>query len=144
MIRIFIADDHEMTRATIRQLIEQADPTWKVCGEAADGNEAIRKATELNPDLIILDIAMPVLDGLGASRVMRAKLREVPILIYTFMDFANLDEMVKEAGAQGVLRKGDRRALITGIRELLSSKQPLSRDAAPENKSRNRPVERET
>ncbi len=132
MPRIFIADDHEIVRASLRQLLERSNPAWKVCGEAADGEEAVKKIVKLNPDLIILDIVMPVSGGLNAARRIRARLLRTPILIYTFMDVPNLDVMAKEAGAQCVVRKGDIRALITAIRELLSTKDRLAtEDVSP-------------
>jgi CheY-like chemotaxis protein len=121
MVRILIADDRELVRATLRQALPQADASWRVCGEAGTGREAIEKAVELAPDLIILDIAMPVLDGISAAKAIRARLRDVPIVMYTFLFFDHLELMVKQAGAQALVQKGDLRALIREMRKVLTT-----------------------
>lgn len=130
MVRILVADDRELIRTTLGEVIRQAEPKWHVCGEAANGREAIDKALELAPDLIILDIAMPVLDGIGAAKAIRAQLPDVPILIYTFMAFAHLELMAKQAGAQAVVQKGDLRALIGAIRRVLAATSATAGSAA--------------
>jgi DNA-binding NarL/FixJ family response regulator len=129
MSRILIADDREIVRTTLRQIIPQADGSWEICGEAVDGKDAINKAIELSPDLIILDVAMPELDGITAARQIRVRLPDVPILIYSFLDVPHLELAAKQAGAQSVVPKGDRRALITEIRKALETKPAA---AAPE------------
>jgi DNA-binding NarL/FixJ family response regulator len=121
MVRILIADDRELIRATLRQALPQAEASWHVCGEAGNGREAIEKAAELAPDLIIMDIAMPVLDGIGATRAIRAQLPDVPIVMYTFLFFDHLELMVKQAGAQALVQKGDLRALVGEIRKVLAA-----------------------
>lgn len=125
MVRILIADDRELVRVTLGQAIRQADANWEVCGEAANGREAIEKATELAPDLIILDIAMPVLDGIGAAKAIRAQLPDVPIVMYTFLVFEHLELVVKQAGAQALVQKGDVRGLVREIRRVLSDSAKL-------------------
>jgi DNA-binding NarL/FixJ family response regulator len=139
MVRILIADDREMVRSALRQAIQQADKNWRISGEAGNGREAIDKAVELEPDLIILDVAMPVLDGIGATKEIRARLPEVPILIYTFMSFGHLEVMVKEAGAQAVVQKGDVRALIAEIRRVLPS-GPMASGRAASDSSGEKPL----
>lgn len=120
MVRILIADDRELVRTTIAQLLRRADPNWSVCGEAADGIEAVRQAVELSPDLIVLDVAMPRMDGVSATREIRALLPDIPILLYTFYSLPHLDAAAKQAGANGVVQKGDSRTLIAEIRRLLA------------------------
>ncbi len=136
MVRIFIADDREFVRTTLRKVIRRADESWDICGEAADGREAIERAVELSPDLIILDVAMPMLDGIGAAKEIRKRLPEVPILIYTFMSFGHLEVMAKQAGAQAVVQKGDLHALIAEIRKALArpvaGAEPVSVNASAE------------
>ncbi len=121
MVRIFIADDRDFVRSTLRQVLRQADADWEVCGEAANGREAIEKAIELAPDLIILDVAMPLLDGIGAAKAIRAELSEVPIVMLTFMSFEHLESMARQAGAQAVVQKGSLHALVTEIRRVLAA-----------------------
>lgn len=120
--RILIADDAELVRATLGHVLKRADNSWEVCGEAGNGNKAIQMAVELQPDLILLDMAMPELDGMSAARLIRAKLADIPILIYTFLSYPSLDEMAKQAGAQGVVQKGNLQALIAAIRRVLPVK----------------------
>src|SRR5213078_127382 len=104
--RIFIADDHEVVRKGLMSLL-QAQPDWEVCGEDADGREAVDKAQQLNPDVVILDIGMPSLNGLEATRQI---LRGNPlqrVLILTVTDAEQLIEEVLKAGARGFVLKAD-------------------------------------
>src|SRR5438094_8514438 len=104
--RIFIADDHEVVRKGLMSLL-QAQPDWEVCGEAADGREAVEKARQLNPDVVILDIGMPSLNGLEATRQI---LRGNPlqrVLILTVTDGERLIVAVLEAGGRGFVLKAD-------------------------------------
>ncbi len=125
IVRILIADDREIVRKTLRDVISRADGAWEMCGEAADGQQAFDRAVQLTPDLIILDVAMPVLDGIKATRKIRTALPEVPILLYTFLSLPHLEKMAKEAGAQGVVEKGDARVLIAEIRRVLAGAAAL-------------------
>jgi DNA-binding NarL/FixJ family response regulator len=80
--RILIADDNESVLRAVRASLE-SNPDWTVCGEAADGVEAVVKAKELYPDLIILDLAMPRMDGLEAARQIHRLMPSIPIVIHT-------------------------------------------------------------
>lgn len=120
MIRILVADDHQMARLAVSQLIEDADRNWKVCGEVADGVTAVEKALELKPDLVMLDFAMPDLDGITAGQKIRALLPNTIVLVYTFMVSPQLEKFVKSVGLQGVVPKADTKALITELRRVLS------------------------
>src|SRR5208283_1531278 len=85
MLRILIADDHEVARHGIRALLE-SHPGWEVCGEAKDGRETVELAERLRPDLILLDIGMPNLNGLEATRQILATSPEAVVLILTMHD----------------------------------------------------------
>src|SRR5258708_8353358 len=85
MLRILIADDHEVARRGIRSFLE-AHPGWEICGEAKDGREAVECANEMKPDVVLLDIGMPGLNGLDAARQIHASLPETRILILTIHD----------------------------------------------------------
>ena len=106
MLRILIADDHEVARGGVRALIE-AHPGWEVCGEAKDGREAVERAADTNPDLVVLDIGMPNLNGLEAARQILAASPETPILILTMHDSDNTVSEVLRAGARGYVLKSD-------------------------------------
>ena len=67
MTRILIADDSPHVRRALRNLVEEHDENWEVCGEATDGRQAVQRATETNPDLIVIDFQMPIMDGLHAA-----------------------------------------------------------------------------
>jgi DNA-binding NarL/FixJ family response regulator len=106
MLRILIADDHEVARDGVRALIE-AHPGWEVCAEAKDGREAVERAADTNPDLVVLDIGMPNLNGLEAARQILAASPETPILILTMHDSDNTVSEVLRAGARGYVLKSD-------------------------------------
>jgi len=106
MLRILIADDHEVARRGIRALLE-SHPGWEVCGEAKDGRETVELASTTKPDVILLDIGMPNLNGLEAARQILAALPEVAILILTMQDSDHVVREVLRAGARGFLLKSD-------------------------------------
>ena len=106
MLRILIADDHEVARGGVRALIE-AHPGWEVCAEAKDGREAVEQAAATNPDLVLLDIGMPNLNGLEAARQILAANSGVAILILTMHDSDNTVREVLRAGARGYVLKSD-------------------------------------
>jgi DNA-binding NarL/FixJ family response regulator len=125
MVRILIADDHQEGRSAVSQLIERADENWRICGEVSDGNAAVEMSVELRPDLVMLDFAMPKLDGITAGQQIRAVLPNTSVLVYTFVVSPQLEKFVKEVGLQGVVEKADTPALIAEIRRILGSR-PLS------------------
>jgi DNA-binding NarL/FixJ family response regulator len=105
-LRILIADDHVAIRLGLREELE-SNPQWKVCGVAENGKEAIEKVLELKPDLVILDISMPVMSGIEACRQMRSLVPNIKILLVTMHDATQLqlDLMARQAGADAVLNK---------------------------------------
>jgi DNA-binding NarL/FixJ family response regulator len=119
-LRLLIADDHDVVRMGVRMLLEE-QPGWEVVGEASDGRAAVEKAKLAQPDVTILDLNMPELNGLEAAREI---LRSVPtkVLILTMCDSDALIQKTLEAGVQGYLLKTD-----TG-RDLVSAVDALSRD----------------
>jgi DNA-binding NarL/FixJ family response regulator len=117
-LRILIADDHEVARKGIRALVESR-PGWEVCGEAADGREAVKAAIRLKPDLVLLDIGMPSLNGLDATRQILAESPETRVLILTMHDSEQVVREVLAAGARGFLLKSDAgRDLVTAVEAL--------------------------
>jgi len=122
MLRILIADDHEVARRGIRSLLE-SHPGWEVCSEAKDGRDAVELATSTKPDLVLLDIGMPNLNGLEAARQILATNPNVAILILTMHDSDNVIREVLRAGARGFLLKSDAgRDLVAAVEALESQK----------------------
>jgi DNA-binding NarL/FixJ family response regulator len=118
MLRILVADDHEVARQGIRSLLED-HPGWEVCGEARDGREAVECATVLKPDVLLLDIGMPNLNGLDATRQILATMPEARILILTVQDSEQVVREVLAAGARGFLLKSDAgRDLVAAVEAL--------------------------
>jgi DNA-binding NarL/FixJ family response regulator len=117
-LRIFIADDHEVAREGIRSLVEN-HAGWEVCGEARDGREAVAGASDLKPDVFLLDIGMPNLNGLDAARQILAILPEARILILTVHDSDQVVREVLATGARGFLLKSDTgRDLVAAVEAL--------------------------
>lgn len=120
--RLLIADDNATGRRLLRALLETQEG-WEVCGEAENGIEAIVRAAELKPDLIILDLAMPLMDGLHAAQEISAASPNLPIVLYTMHHFAGLDLEAKKVGIRKVISKtasGD--ALMLAIEEALNAR----------------------
>jgi DNA-binding NarL/FixJ family response regulator len=104
MLRILIADDHDVVRCGLRRLIE-AQAGWEVVAEAGDGKDAIGKAAETNPDIAVLDYSMPLINGIEATRQIRANLPETEVLIFTIHDDEKVIEELLRAGARGYISK---------------------------------------
>jgi two-component system, NarL family, invasion response regulator UvrY len=119
--RILIVDDHEIVREGIRTLLNGARPDWEICGEAANADEAVEAFKKLNPDLVVLDITMPGMSGLDASRAMKKLRAESRTLIFTMHDSSQLGAEVRDAGAQGfVLKSQAARDLVRAIETVLN------------------------
>ena len=106
MTRILIADDHDVLRTGLRALIETR-AGWKVIAEARDGLEALRAAEAAKPDIVVLDYAMPVMNGLEVARQLRARPRRPEILIFTMHDDDSILREAVLAGVRGYLLKSD-------------------------------------
>jgi DNA-binding NarL/FixJ family response regulator len=103
-MKILIADDNEWVRRGVKNILAPMSH-WEICGEAEDGAEAIRKAAELLPDLVLLDVSMPGLNGLEAARRVREKVPAAKIVIMSQHDPALLLPRAIEAGAHGCVDK---------------------------------------
>src|SRR5436305_6365221 len=121
MLRILVADDHEVVRRGLCALL-QAHEGWEICGEAADGREAVTKAKQLRPDVVLMDIGMPSLNGLAAaSKILQNDPRQ-KVLILTVSDSEQVVREVLEAGARGFVLKSD------AARDLASAVEALEKD----------------
>jgi DNA-binding NarL/FixJ family response regulator len=118
VLRILIADDHEVARKGIRSILE-GHPGWEVCCDAGDGREAVELASQSKPDVLLLDIGMPNLNGLDAARQILAFMPEARILILTIHDSEQVVREVLAAGARGFLLKSDAgRDLVAAVEAL--------------------------
>jgi DNA-binding NarL/FixJ family response regulator len=121
-LRLLLADDHEIVRKGLRALLE-AEPGWQVAAEAADGRDAVEKAQQIKPDIAILDISMPSLNGLEATRQIVKGISQTKVLVLTMHDSDPLIQQVLEAGARGYLLKSDAaRDLVAAVDALRLNK----------------------
>ncbi len=125
-IRILLADDHTILRNGIRALLED-EPGMTVVGEAEDGRSAVTLACQLEPDVVVMDIAMPLLNGLEATRQIKRQCPRVRVLILTMHDNEEYIRQVLEAGAMGyVLKDAAAKELISAIRAVYHGEAVLS------------------
>jgi two-component system response regulator NreC len=103
-LRILIADDSELIRKSMIAIL-RSHPAWEICGEASDGTDAIHKAVNLRPDVVLLDISMPGKNGLEAARVIRQEVPDAKILIVSLNDAAFTLPSALAAGADGCIGK---------------------------------------
>lgn len=122
LLRILIADDHEVARKGIRSLLEN-HAGWEVCGEARDGREAVELAAKMKPDVVLLDIGMPNLNGLNAARQILAAHPQTRIMVLTMHDSDQVVREVLSAGARGFLLKSDAgRDLVAAVEALQNNR----------------------
>ncbi|MGA8075052.1 MAG: response regulator transcription factor [Candidatus Acidiferrales bacterium] len=120
-MRVLVADDHEVVRRGLCSLIE-GQPGWKVAAEAADGREAVEKTRALKPDLTVMDISMPSMNGLEATRQIMKDCPEAKVLVLTVHESDPLIREVLDAGARGYILKTD------ATRDLLIALEALRRN----------------
>jgi two-component system chemotaxis response regulator CheY len=127
---ILIADDSLFIREALCTFFEQAD--FNVCGEAENGKEAVDKAQELHPDLILLDLSMPVMNGLEATRVLKRMMPEVPVIMYSAYGDSSTEKAARSAGVWALVSKSENISVLLGKArsalepQELQSFQPLS------------------
>ncbi|MGA8216061.1 MAG: response regulator transcription factor [Candidatus Sulfotelmatobacter sp.] len=106
MTRILIADDSPPIRRGLPTLLEM-NSDWKVCGEAVDGPDAVQKAHQLAPDLILMDFLMPQMDGLNAAREIAKSGTDIPILLCTLNLSPQIMDLARNAGLRGAISKAE-------------------------------------
>jgi DNA-binding NarL/FixJ family response regulator len=127
--RILIVDDGEEVRQVIRAVLE-ARTQYEICGEASNGAEAIQKALALKPDLLLLDVAMPMLNGVEVASVLAGSMPEMPIVIYTMYNELLGLSLATAVGAKAVISKADGISkLIECVQELLEPKAQSTLEA---------------
>lgn len=123
-LRIFIADDHEVVRDGTRSIIER-QPGWEVCGVAETGREAVDNAIALEPDIVVMDMTMPDLNGLDAAILIKRRLPKTEILIFTAHESDQLVREVFEAGVKSFICKSQAHNFLVEAIESLSRHKPF-------------------
>jgi DNA-binding NarL/FixJ family response regulator len=131
MIRILLADDHDVMRRGLRDILNTYEG-WEVCGEASNGRDAVRMAEELKPDVVVLDLSMPELNGIEACRVIKKKLPNTEVLIYTLHETEQLIRKALTAGARGFVLKSDAEVKLVEAIDALSRHKPFLNSKASE------------
>jgi DNA-binding NarL/FixJ family response regulator len=124
MTRILIADDHDVVRSGVRAILE-AQGGWEVVGEAVDGKDAVDQALATRPDVVVLDYGLPIMNGIEATRRIRARVPGAEVLIFTMHDTATLVREVLDAGARGFLLKSDAKRFLIAAVESLADHKPF-------------------
>lgn len=121
-LRILVADDHDVVREGIRTLL-QTRPDWEICDEAANGREAVEKAKQSKPNVVVLDFSMPELNGVDVTRLVRKALPDTEVLIFTMHNSEQLAREVLAVGARGFILKTEaKRCLIPAVEALADHK----------------------
>jgi DNA-binding NarL/FixJ family response regulator len=125
-MRILIADDHHLVRRGVADLLSK-EAGWEICGEATDAAQAFQKASELNPDLVLLDISMPDGSGLEAARRIRQEIPHVRILMMSHHDATQFEKSAIDSGADGCI---DKARLALDLIAMIKSLQPRNTNLA--------------
>jgi DNA-binding NarL/FixJ family response regulator len=123
-LKILIADDHELIRDGLRARLEKHEG-WSVCCEAVDGREAVKCAIEVEPDVAILDVSMPEMNGIEATRQIRKVCPNTQVLVLTMQESEGLVREVLAAGARGFVLKTDTSRLLVAAVEALAQGKPF-------------------
>jgi len=129
-VKILIADDHEIVRQGIRRVLE-AKPEWEICGEASNGQQAVRMAQELMPDVIIMDVTMPVMSGLEAADEISRLPIASRVLFFTMHDSSSMAGSVRRSRAKGyVVKSRAAQDLIEALERLVKGGTFFGYDSA--------------
>ena len=110
---ILIADDNKIIREALCNLFEREEG-FEVCGKAENGKEAVEKAQELQPDLILLDLSMPVMNGLEATRILKRLIPEVPVIMYSAYSDSSTEKEARSAGVWALVSKSENASVLLG------------------------------
>jgi PAS domain S-box-containing protein len=123
-LRIVVVDDHEAIRRGIREVLA-ARPEWNICGEAANGVEAVEQAKSIRPDVVLMDVAMPRMDGLQATKIIRSQVPESQIIIVSQNERAIVARQAAEAGASGYVPKNELHVALVDTIDKIAKSRPV-------------------
>jgi two-component system chemotaxis response regulator CheY len=115
-LRILVVDDSETTRRLVGTILRSRQ--WTVCGEADNGRAGVEKFRTLKPDLVLLDLAMPDMDGIEAAKQMTAADPSVPLILFTILEWEGIGEAAREAGIRTIIPKDEAWSLIGTIERI--------------------------
>jgi DNA-binding NarL/FixJ family response regulator len=118
--RILVVDDSDIVRRSLRHLLEAQDQ-WRVCAEATNGREAVAKVEQSHPDVILLDLQMPGMNGLEAAREIRRRSPAIPILMVTMHACPQLTDEARKIGIRGTCAKTDINCVVEAVQTLLNN-----------------------
>jgi len=127
-LRILLADDNPALRSRLGELLTSAHDDWAICAEAENGLQAISKTIDQRPDVVILDLSMPVMDGLEAAREIANVSASVPIFLYTLHTIPELEQQARKFGITQVVCKPNWQSLFDGIESAVKAQE---QDQAP-------------
>jgi DNA-binding NarL/FixJ family response regulator len=130
-LRILLVDDHDIVRRGLKELLEE-HPGWTVCAEAGNGREAVELAIQHRPHIAVVDLSMPELNGLEATRRIREALPDTEVLVFTMHDSEELVRNALNAGARGYLLKSDAARQLVPALETLAQRKPFFAGRASE------------
>jgi CheY-like chemotaxis protein len=120
-LRILIVDDSDVTRRILSTIVRSRH--WTVCGEADNGWSGIKKFQELRPDVVLLDLAMPDINGIEVARMMSGLDRSVPIILFTILDLDGIEKAAQNAGIRAIVSKGECWNLLSSIEMVIDPSQ---------------------
>src|SRR5579863_2148281 len=138
-MRVLIVDDHEIVRRGVRSLL-LSQANCDVCGEAVDGQDAVEKAKELRPDVIVMDVSMPNLNGLDATRQVRRILPQTEVLILSQHDSSEMVRQAFQAGARGYVVKSSISRQLVAALDKVSRHEPFFDNSAAETATSSTPL----
>ena len=115
-LRVLIVDDSEITRRVIRMILRSR--RWTVCGEAEDGQSGVQKFHQLKPDVVLLDLSMPDINGLEAAKRISASDPTVPLILFTILEIEGIEDEAREVGIRAIVPKNEAWNLIRSIEDL--------------------------
>jgi len=121
-VRVLVVDDSETTRRILRLLLGSRD--WTLCGEADSGRSGVTKFHQLKPDVVVLDLAMPDMDGIQTAKLMALDDPKVPIVLFTILGIDGIEPLAKEAGISAIVPKTEAWSLLGSIESLVQPHGP--------------------